>query len=58
MILLPGDRRMARLEALTDLLIAVEERVSELIALPGMAKKRCLAGILRAENVRTSGLSQ
>lgn len=41
-----------KVKALAELLIAVEERVSELITLPEMAKKRCLAGILRAQNVR------
>src|SRR6266496_284860 len=40
------------LSKLADLVIALEERISELLALPEIAKKCCLAGILRAQTAR------
>jgi len=41
------------LNKLAELVIALEARVSELLSLPEIAKKRCLAGILRAQNERS-----
>jgi hypothetical protein len=42
-----------KLKKLNESVIALEKRISELVATVEIAKKRCMAGILRAENTQT-----